>query len=267
MNCIEFRRGYTIEPTVKNAVMAAHRRECPSCARFARRLDSFEERLREALAVEPPDSLYDRIGQRIEREDGGTPSQVEFERHLGQALRVEIPEGLNGRILFRQAAEQARRTRRWLVPLALAASVAVAVSLVTTFSSTGDQLAEDLIAHIEREPEALESRLEISASRLGMTLEMLGMGLSGDIGQVTYAALCKVRNGLGAHLVIAGQLGPVTVMILPVERVDTARRFEQGNYRGIVVTAGRGSMAVVGSPDEPLQPVVHRLSRALRRLS
>ena len=160
MNCIEFRRRYTTEPDSSNALLAAHRSECSACAQFARKIDIFEEQLREALVVDPPASLYARIGGRLERE-AGPVSHAEFERHLGQALQVEIPKGLEGRIRLRQTQEQARKRRLWYAALALAASIVAMVGLNTILRQPGDRLAEDLIAHIEHEPEALMSQLEV----------------------------------------------------------------------------------------------------------
>ncbi len=263
MNCIEFRRGYTIEPKMSNALMVAHQHECPACARFARKIDGFEEQLRKALAVQPPASLFDRIGWRVEREEGPV-SQAEFDCHLGRALQVDIPRGLEERIVLRRAAEQAHKRQRWLVSLALVAGVTAAVGLTTTLSQPGQGLAKDLIAHVEQEPQALMSQLEVSHARLGMALRAVGIALDGDIGQVTYAGLCRVRNGLGVHLVVAGQSGPITVLILPTERLEAARTFEQGHHRGIVIPGDRGSVAVVGHPNEPLQPIAYGVNRALR---
>ena len=45
------------------------------------------------------------------------------------------------------------------------------------------------------------------------------------VGCVTYAALCEVHRELGAHLVVSGGHGPVSIFILPAERVAASRRF------------------------------------------
>lgn len=263
MNCIDFRRHYTIEPRSPDAELASHRGTCAACARFAGQMDSFEEQLRQAMAVEPPASMADRIWRRIERE-AGPAAQVEFERHLGQALRVEIPEGLEKRILRRQAMERERSRRRWHLSLAAAAGLLAAVGLFTTLRPPVGGLGNDLIAHVDHEPQALMSRLQVDRSRLEAMLGTLGVQIGEDIGQVTYAGLCEIRRTLGAHLVLAGRHGPITVLILPAEPVDLSQRFAGRYYTGIIIPRVRGSMAVLGHPDEALEPVVDRLERGLR---
>ncbi len=268
MNCLEFRRRCTIDPSRLSADCVAHRQRCGPCNRFAVRMDEVERRLRAAVAVDVPDGLAERVVRRLEKE-GGSFTEEHLDRHLGQAVRIEVPEGLAGRVLLRHSFDQQRRDRRqWIVSVALAASLAVAVGLVALVGipGRGDALAREVIAHIEQEPQALLSRWEVPELQLTATLAGLGMTLDGDIGQVTFAGLCEIGPILGAHLVVAGEHGPITVIVLPDKRVQKVGEFESGRYRGMLLPARRGSIAVVAEYPQPVAPMAQRVGGVLRRL-
>ncbi len=267
MNCLEFRRRCTVDPSRLGAECAAHRRRCAPCGRFAVRMGKIEKRLRAAVAIDIPDGLAERIVRRLERE-GGPLTEECLDRHLGQAVRIEVPEGLAGRVLLRQSFDQQRRNRRqWIVSVALAASLAVAVGLTSLVGTPGrgDGLGQEVITHIEHEPQALLSRAEVPELRLAATLADLGMTLDGDIGRVTYAGLCEIGPVLGAHLVVAGEHGPITIIVLPEKTVQRVREFESDRYRGILLPAGRGSIAVVAEYPQLVTPTAQRIGGALRR--
>ncbi len=266
MNCLEFRRRCITEPNGLGPDCAAHRQQCLACARFAKRMTEFEDRLRGALAVDVPAGLAERITRRVDREDGAT-SEDSLDHHLGRAVQVDIPEGLAGRVLLRHSFERQREGRnRSLLSVALAAGLALAggLTILLVPPGPGDGLAQEVIAHVQHEPQALLSRAEVKAARLTATLAKLGIALDQDIGPVTYAGLCEIGPSLGAHLVVAGQHGPVTIIVLPDKFVQRAREFESDGYRGVLLPARRGSIAVVAEHPQPVAPMAQQLDVALR---
>ena len=96
MNCFEFRRYCLSDPATQTAEFLSHKRDCPHCTEFAASV-----------------SLMDK--------------------GLADALRVEVPGNLASRIILRQSImrDQTRQKRKWL--LALAASVLIALGLVSPF--------------------------------------------------------------------------------------------------------------------------------------
>jgi hypothetical protein len=53
-------------------------------------------------------------------------------------------------------------------------------------------------------------------------------------------------------------------LFLPAEAVDRRLPVRDARLRGIIVPAGRGSMAIVGEPGELLDGIEERLLRAVR---
>jgi hypothetical protein len=62
---------------------------------------------------------------------------------------------------------------------------------------------------------------------------------------VVYAQPCTFRGRISPHLVVQTANGPMTVMLLAHEKVAARQEFSEGGYRGILLPAGEGSIAVL----------------------
>jgi len=228
MNCIAFRRALSLSPASWDEDLRAHGRECPGCGAFARRV-------------------------------------LEFESKLAEAVRIDVPEGLASRVLLAHGLrlEGGRRVRRRRILLAFAAIAAIGLA-ASWLALAPSRLDRDVLAHIEAEPSHLHARDELSPAEVNQRLAPLGVGVEGELGPIRYAGTCWIRGRLGAHLVLQGERGPVTVLFLPDEPLSepVPVRFER--LQGIIVPAGRGSLAIVGEPGEALEIIERRLKRALQ---
>jgi hypothetical protein len=179
----------------------------------------------------------------------------ELDRRVLKALQVGVPAA---------PAQQPRHDRRraFQAPIfALAASVAgvavLAALLWTAFPR--ESLADAVVGHMSHEPQAWSSTAPIPGSAIAYTLARSGVRLEGDVSDVTYANTCWFRGRGVPHLVVRSASGPVTVMVLPNEPVSRRVAFDEGGYRGVLVPAARGSVAVLArgaghgaaAPDTP----------------
>ena len=57
------------------------------------------------------------------------------------------------------------------------------------------------------------------------------------------------------HLVIQGNRGPVTILLLPDEAIDDAVQLEGESINGILLPVGGGSIAIIGERDEQLETI------------
>lgn len=230
MNCIGFRRALNALPGTQEPEVVAHRLACGDCDAFARR-------------------------------------QAAFERTLGEAVKVPVPEGLASRILvahtMRLDGERRAQAQRRRFGLVFAAGVtAAAVGSWVALRPT--PLERAVFAHIDEERSHLGDRRDMSHEQVNRLLEPLGIVVEAGVGRVHYAGTCRIRKHLGAHLVLEGAKGPVTVLLLPAEPVAGSLEIGDADFRGIVVPAGQGSMAIVGERGEPLESIEQRLRRAVR---
>jgi len=113
------------------------------------------------------------------------------------------------------------------------------------------------------EPDHLAARHDLGTQRVATVLARLGGGVSGDIGEVWFADVCAIRKALGAHLVLAGRTGPVTVLVMPGERLSHRLIVVAPGFNGVVLPTSYGSLAVVGRPGETLEDRVATLQRRL----
>ena len=130
--------------------------------------------------------------------------------------------------------------------LALAASVLLAVLIGAGGWLLLPQpaLARDLVEHLRHESGSWELQRQLSPEEVGAVLKRAGVSYNSRL-PIVYATPCPIRGHVVPHLVVQTAQGPVTVMLLAHEKVKSAREFHEGEYRGTLVPAGEGSVAIV----------------------
>ncbi len=225
MNCLEFRRLCNTDLGHQDGDFLRHGRECPQCATLV-------------MATK------------------------RFNRVLRGALNVEVPEELVPRVVLKQSFFQARRRRSY----AMAASILLAIGIAggLFMMPWGTPLDQVVVAHIKTESAYLQEKREISDDQLTRLFRAFGGELRGNIGKANYADTCKIRNKRGAHLVLAGRKGPVTVLLMPNESVSGRVPVHSSIFDGVIIPVGVGSMAIVGARGESLDEVEMRLTSAVQ---
>lgn len=212
--------------------------------------------------------MSDRERQAGEGTGPGRESvDADFEALLSRALRIDVPADLP-----EQKAWPRRAQWRWL---AAAAAVVLAVGVSVKglqyygYLPTGD-LAGDVVAHIHHEPGAVRVKVEPPTSALPAA-DVEAVVLAGGAHlehlrpMVRYARLCPFRGETVAHLVVQGEAGPVTVLLLPHEKVDHPVPVDEDGFVGTIAPLeGGGSIAVIGEPGEALAEIQRDVAAAVR---
>ncbi|HEY6125439.1 MAG TPA: DUF3379 family protein [Steroidobacteraceae bacterium] len=138
-----------------------------------------------------------------------------------------------------KAAPPARR-------FALAASVVLALLVGggAWLFRPSSALAAEIVEHVEHEPGSWQGHDPVSPEVLAAVLARAGVRYDSRL-PVTYASPCPFRGHIVPHLVVQTDRGPLTVMVLDHVKSDAEGKFSEGEYRGIVMPAGSGSIAVV----------------------
>jgi len=201
-------------------------------------------------------------GKNLRDDNAGPGGDDAFESLLARALRIDVPAA--------GSPVATRRPRRWL-SIAVAASVLIAVGVTVNnfydaryFSS--DDLATDVVAHMNHEPGSLRRTESVVATgEFDQVLQQAGARLSVAPPAVSYVRLCPFRGHMVAHFVVQASHGPVTVLLLPDERVDTRVAVDEDGFIGTIVPMqDGGSIAVVGKADEDISEVRDQIANALR---
>jgi hypothetical protein len=143
---------------------------------------------------------------------------------------------------FRKPAKHALPARRF----ALAASLVLALLVGggAWLFRPSSALAADIVEHVEHEPGSWLGHEPVSPEVLAAVLARAGVRYDARL-PVTYASPCPFRGHIVPHLVVQTGHGPLTVMVLEHVKSVAEGKFTEGKYRGIVLPAGSGSIAVV----------------------
>jgi hypothetical protein len=186
---------------------------------------------------------------------GGDPHQLppELSAHVATCAACQqfLTEtlALDGRVRaalelpiarFRQGARPPARR------LALAASMVLAMFAGGGFwlLSSKNALAGEVLEHVRHESGSWDSRDAQSPAALAAVLQAAGVGFDTSM-PVIYAMACPFRGRAVPHLVVRTADGPMTVMLLAHEKVAARQEFSEEGYRGVLLPAGKGSIAVL----------------------
>ena len=143
--------------------------------------------------------------------------------------------------------------------IALAASVTVVALIGVRLLDSNESypsLAAEVVAHLDHEPQALvRTSTPVEERRLQSVVNSDGVQLDSGVGLVTYARSCVINGNSVPHLVIQGRSGPVTLLLMPDEKVDMAEVLEGKNINGVILPVGDGSIAIIGERDEDLSKI------------
>lgn len=186
-----------------------------------------------------------------------------FENKLQGALRIDAPVEMLDDI-----KGIAKRRRNW-VPLALAASLLVAVGAVVLnwkltrqWDTVQDYLADhyaydgaSLVAEAAGEANAVEIR-RVLASLSAVAKPPLA-------GKIRVIKLCPTPDGRGAHMVVDSGHGLVTVILMPNTRVEDGESIDFDNTHALLVNLDQGSAAIIGAAGQALEDVHEQLHQSL----
>ncbi len=234
MDCLEFRHYLLIDPLCRDADFVTHRAECAGCDRETARAVKLEKQLHGALFVEPPEGLRDRI-LLVHALDHDKPRRIFRPRWLAMAASLLLIVGIAGGLGHHWAD-------MWIGASGLEVTV---------------------LNHINDEIEHLHEDHNLQVADLEVLLAPFGARLKNSLGRVNYAGRCNIRKHSGVHLVVPGQQGPVTVLLMPREYVKDRQTVRSARFSGVIVPTSYGSMAVVGEKGEPLDGVVNMLAEKI----
>ncbi|MES1944027.1 hypothetical protein PC39_07929 [Salinisphaera sp. PC39] len=206
MNCLDCRRALLTDPRSEDAALHEHLRECPACARYAAEVGAFETRLR-------------------------------------TALRVPVPERLPERVIFARSRGR-RRGVRWL-----AAAAVLVLGIGVGYSGwqylAPYRLADDMIAHMAKDPLHRQAAAPDAAAELTGMGERLGVGFDANLlAHVLRARFCDVQGKQTAHFVFEHGGTRVTAFVLPDGAWPRDVDLERAGMRGRVIQTRRGVIAL-----------------------
>ena len=232
-----------------------------------------EARIAEALRIPVPDLVMPELPEIEAGHKGHGEAQGEdphFEARIVEALKIPVPDLIMPELPEIETSKVVsladRRPKRAPVWLAIAATVALAAMLGVRLFEPPEyaSLADEIVAHLDHEPWALRvTDVPVSDKRLNRIVPSNIANLDHDAGLITYAQTCNINGNDVPHLVIQGKNGPVTVILLPDERVSEAETFGGESIQGVLIPVGNGSIAIIGEKNEDLEAIQKSLMNSV----
>ena len=233
MNCDDYKQAIGADPSFDGG--AGHLSECQSCQEYRREMQALDLKIGRALALEVPELAMPSL------DDVDTGSVVTLESRRPVAIKT------------------------WF---SVAATVALAVFIGFRFgpgdSSGYDSLADEVLAHVTHAPAALQaSDQKVSDDHLNKVVPASIAEMDHSAGLITFAETCPISGYDVPHLVIQGEHGPITIMLLPNEKISAAITLNDENSHGVILPVGDGSIAIVGSREEKLEEVQKKILQSV----
>lgn len=237
LDCAVFKRecGANPQGVLLNEDLHAHANACPQCGEFYQEMLALDIQLQTAFTVSVTQNTLDE-----------------------QLSNVILPENVTS--LSSKSKKQNRFA--WF---GAAASVLVGSLFFLTPTTENVAIADEVIGHIHYEPHLLTlTEAQVSPAKVKMVLQQVNAELISNNIKVLSAALCPVSGQLSAHLVIQGESGPVTVMVMPGKDSGTKSGIISSNeFNGRFLTAKQGNFAVVGNKKENIEQMSQSVSSGI----
>ena len=224
MNCDEYQQAVGADPNFDGGV--EHRNECAACQAYRDDMRALDAQIRRALALEVPD--------------------------------IRMPEVSNVADI---AARRRIATPAWF---ALAATVVLAAFAGLRFGGgsgiSEDELASEVLAHVMHEPMALRvTDVAVPDEHLHEVVPARIAAMDHSAGLITFAETCPINGNEIPHLVIQGRTGPVTILLLPDEKVSGVIELNDEYKHGVILPVGDGSVAIIGTREEKLEQIQEKV--------
>jgi len=223
MDDLQFRRSIYADPNTDDEAILAAIKSDPAREKFAQELESLDEK-------------------------------------IAQALNVEVPEDLSNKLILRQTlASHQQQKRKGRIQLALAASVAFAVGITFNtmqVSSAYANIGDYALAHVYHEDKYFsnDSETRVTLASLNEKMTSFNGRFSSDLGKLISAGFCRFDGMKSLHLTFQGESSPVTVFIIPHnDDLDFSQFFKDEKLQGQSMKYNNANVIVVGDENESLQ--------------
>jgi hypothetical protein len=224
MNFSEFKKLIGADPRNRDPETLRARNSAPEFMAAAAEAEAFEEKLQSALNIRPPDELLAGI----------------------KALSQQ------------PVSQQPARRRNW-VPLALAASLLIAVGtigMVWKQSHQWDSVEAYVADHYSHDGAALvEQATEIVAGQdIAKILAKLDATVDQQLsGRIRFIKFCPTPDGRGAHMVVSTKQGPMTIIFMPNTQVTDGEMVKFDQMHALLVNLEHGSVAIIGKQSQTVE--------------
>ncbi|ATC95469.1 DUF3379 family protein [Pseudoalteromonas tunicata] len=163
-----------------------------------------------------------------------------LDKRLEQALNIEVPDNLAERIILNQSfSEHRSQKRRARAHLAIAASVAFAFGIIFNLynSAAPLNLEQHALDHLYHEIASIKMQdRRFDLNQVNAKLASFGGQLNELPGEISFLTICDFKGQKGLHLVFNSATGPVTLFIVPQDNTrESVSEFSDQQFKGTIL--------------------------------
>ncbi len=202
---------------------------------------------------------------------------LNLDNQIANAMNVDVPDDLADRILFSQSHSSNNVVRPNFTKraMAMAASVAFIIGLSVgqfnwgnlVVSSAQASLEAEAMKHVVAEKPFVNAiDEEVDSSQINTKLKPFAYKFTEDFPyHVYYLNHCGFGNSNAMHMVFEGEKGKVTLFITNLESQES-NIFYQDNMAGSITPIDNSSLIIVGDKDENVGEIAQKLAPMLSNL-
>lgn len=238
MNCEQYKEAIAADPSESFDGGAAHSAECSSCNAVKIEMRALDARILAVLEIDVPELTMPDL-----------PSMA------GEQKVVHLAS---------------RRPGTWSIPawVGLAASIALVTVIGMRLLNTDEDygtLADQVLAHLDYEPQSRTvTDVAVSDEKLYSVVRPAIATMDRNLGLITYANSCSINGREVPHLVMQGERGPITILLMPYEMIDTPVELHGKSIEGVILPVGNGSIAIIGERGEAIEQVGTKITEAVK---
>ncbi|MCG9659853.1 DUF3379 domain-containing protein [Vibrio mediterranei] len=197
---------------------------------------------------------------------------LSLDARIEQAMKVDVPDDLADRILFNQPESNVVKVKFGKRGLSLAASIAFAFGLLVGQVNWGNvvvspaqaSLSDTAMKHVHEEMGFIEP-LDENVSKAQINAKLLPFAY--QIGQsfpyhVYYLNHCGFGESNAMHMVFQGEKGKVTLFLTGIASEQT-KSFDKDGMAGMVEPIGDASFILVGEEGEDFSKIGENIKKIL----
>jgi hypothetical protein len=224
MKCEDYKVALTADPAFEDE--SGHVDTCVACREYDAEILALNEQIASAMQISVPDLIM-----------------------------PELPE-IDAQNVVSLSDRRSLSKPAWFAVAATVLLAAVVGIRMTNVGVVYGSLEDQVLAHMDHELGALKmTSTPVSDNRLARVVPDNIATLNHDAGLITYAQSCMMNGSSVPHLVIQGEHGPITILLMPNEKVSETKTIDGVNIQGVIFQVGDGSIAIIGNREERLDAV------------
>jgi hypothetical protein len=192
-----------------------------------------------------------------------------FDSQLKQALNVKVPENLAEKILLSQSIDsQKGSTKRTKVHLAIAASVALFVGVLSTkfgLISDYNTVGEYALAHHTADIQHAHEHNHYNSEQISAKLAAFGGEVIDALPDISFAGTCYFARIKSLHMVFQGDKYPVTVFLIPNQTgLENSPQFSDDEYNGESISINDSQLLIITHKGETKKDWSKELTHSIK---